>query len=195
MSNLKTEKGIGLILKNNDYSNKNHQQEEKNYEDKNLLCVADVILQALNEQTENWKWHCTSVKKRLLRTSAVRPHSDCCCHSGQLVWETQIHLGGLFDHVWAKKARTFSWEWRVCYMRWYAAYTWWFLFIGSKAIRMITQTLELTHKGFSPQLVGHKDDPSFQQQRGKNTHHLSYTQAVEQTFQVHMLQSGVHGPP
>lgn len=51
MSNLKTEKGIGLILKNNDYSNKNHQQEEKNYEDKNLLCVADVILQALNEQT------------------------------------------------------------------------------------------------------------------------------------------------
>lgn len=119
---------------------------------------------------------------------------DCCCHSGLLVLETQIHLGGLFDHVWAKKARTFSWEWRVCYMRWYAAYTWWFIFIGSKASRMITQTLELTHKGFSPQLVSHKDDPSFQQQRGKNTYHLSYTQAVEQTFQVHMLQSGVHGP-
>lgn len=32
-------------------------------------------------------------RKRLLRTSAVRPHSDCCCHSGQLVLETQLRFG------------------------------------------------------------------------------------------------------
>jgi len=31
--------------------------------DKIILFVADVILQALNEQTEHWKWHGTSVKK------------------------------------------------------------------------------------------------------------------------------------
>ncbi len=71
-------------------------------------------------------------RKGLLRTSAVRPHSDCCCHSGQLVLETQLCLGGLLDHVWSEKARTFSWEWRVCYMRWYAAYIWRLIFIGSK---------------------------------------------------------------
>lgn len=34
--------------------------------DKIILFVADVILQALNEQTENWKWHCTSVKEEVI---------------------------------------------------------------------------------------------------------------------------------
>lgn len=38
-------------------------------------------------------------RKGLLRTSAVRPHSDCCCHSGQLVleedWEDCLTMFGL----------------------------------------------------------------------------------------------------
>ncbi len=126
-------------------------------------------------------------RKGLFGTSAVRPHSDCCCHSGQLVLETQLCLGGLLDHVWSEKARTFSWEWRVLHEMICCLH----LTVNIHRLKgcrhMITQTLELTHKGVSPQLVSHKDDSSFQQQRGKNTYHLSDTQAVEQTFKVHML--------
>ena len=47
----------------------------------------------------------------------------------------------------------------------------------------------------SPEFISHKDDSTLQQQRGKDTYHLPYTEATEQTVKVHMLQSGVSGTP
>lgn len=138
-------------------------------------------------------------RERLLRTSAVSPHSDCCCHSGQRVSETKLGLGVLLDHVWSEKAGTFPWEW-IVYMRLYAACVSRFKFICSKAAGTwrqrwddIHKTLRLTTacisnaQGVSPELVSHKDDPAFQQEGGKNTDHLSYAQTGEQTFKVHVL--------
>lgn len=126
-------------------------------------------------------------RKGLLRTSAVRPHSNCCCHSGQLVLET-APFGRTAWPCLVWKSKNFLMGMKsvlhemICCLH---------LTVHIHRLRgcrrMITQTLELTHKGVSPQLVSHKDDSSFQQQRGKNAYHLSDTQAVEQTFKVHML--------
>lgn len=47
----------------------------------------------------------------------------------------------------------------------------------------------------SPEFLSHKDDSTLQQQRGKDSDDLTYAQAAKQTVKVHMLQSGVAGPP
>lgn len=52
-----------------------------------------------------------------------------------------------------------------------------------------------SNHGASPEFISHKDDSTLQQQRGKDSYHLPYAEASEQTVKVHMLQSGVCGPP
>lgn len=47
----------------------------------------------------------------------------------------------------------------------------------------------------SPEFICHEDDSAFQQQRGKDSYHLTHTETTKQTVKVHMLQSGVSGPP
>lgn len=47
----------------------------------------------------------------------------------------------------------------------------------------------------SPEFISHEDDSTFEQQRRKDSYHLTYTEATEQAVKVHMLQSGVAGPP
>lgn len=52
-----------------------------------------------------------------------------------------------------------------------------------------------TSGGASPEFVRHKDDPPLQQQRGKHPDHLPHAETLEQAVKVHVLQSGVAGPP
>lgn len=52
-----------------------------------------------------------------------------------------------------------------------------------------------TNHGASPEFISHKDDSTLQQQGGKDSYNLPYTEAAEQTVKVHVFQSGVGGPP
>ncbi len=52
-----------------------------------------------------------------------------------------------------------------------------------------------TNRGASPEFISHKDDSTLQQQRGKDSYHLPYTEATKQAVKVHVLQPGVGGPP
>lgn len=47
----------------------------------------------------------------------------------------------------------------------------------------------------SPEFISHEDDSTFEQQRREDSYHLTYAEATEKTVKIHMLQSGVAGPP
>lgn len=44
---------------------------------------------------------------------------------------------------------------------------------------------------FSPEAVGDKDHPALQKERGADPDEVAHTQALEQTLEVHVFQSGV----
>lgn len=60
---------------------------------------------------------------------------------------------------------------------------------------MQTETQWMVEPRASPEFICHKDDSSLQQQRGKHSNDLPYAETPEQTVEVHVLQSGVSGPP
>lgn len=45
-----------------------------------------------------------------------------------------------------------------------------------------------------PELIGHKNDPTLQQQRGEDSDELTHAEAGKKALEVHMLQPGVRGP-
>lgn len=45
----------------------------------------------------------------------------------------------------------------------------------------------------APERVSDEDDPPLEQNGGKNLQEFPDTETLQQTFEVHVLQSGVHG--
>lgn len=44
---------------------------------------------------------------------------------------------------------------------------------------------------FSPQAVGNKDDSPFQKERGTDPNEMTHTQALKETLEVNVFQSGI----
>lgn len=155
-----------------------YQDKDMTQQDKNLFYLEQMLFYGLwMSRWKNGSDIADQWRKRLLRTSAVSPHSDCCCHSGQrlrntaqfgrtawpcLVWKSRNFLMGMNSVLHEIKCCLhFTVQINLLTTETFRHSDWWL-------------DKQANTQAVLPELVSHKDNPAFQQEGGKNTYHLSY---------------------